>query len=983
MSSGDPRVILQDLLEFTVMIRHPGTAAVLGTGVLVSPEGIIVTCAHVLANHQLDPALPGIEVQVYLPARDDRPAHVDRAQVIWAATDGYSDDLVCLRTARPVPVPAEKVAVLGTSARSRDHRFQSFGFRVLDRYPGGLAQGTILGRVLPPEQARVHADPVQLKCSDINAGMSGAPVLDLERNLVVGVVAQTWYADQSLKDRDTAWAVDAKVLQFTGLGLPLQFEALTLQHAERPNYDRTLVRRAVPAPGHRLEDAPMPLEDWVGRQAQLDELDDAAHEERRLVIALVGLGGEGKSSLARRWVDDLLDRDGGVAGVFWWSCTERANTEEFLDAAIEFMSGGQIDPAKAAEGGGRPAVAFGMMAKRRYLIILDGLEVMQHQRGDRYAGLASAELRDFLQYAATPGSQSLVLLTSRLPVLDLAAYLTYRQVVVGALSREEGRHLLQLLGVVGSDAALDQVVDDWDGHALTLSLIGTYLKRRHGGDVRRIATLPPPQPNELRDAQVRRILAEYDQVLSAAERIVLQRISIFRTPVEPDAVRAVLRGATDVPDWAALQSTTMRYLLISRIVRRDSAGRYTMHPLVRDFYARQADDDVQLRRRLHELVKEHYLRNTAQSPAVPALDDLVPIIEAVHHAAASGAYDEACEILYDRVYLGDRGLITRELNAYETVLSILLDLFPDRDMWAEPLVTDRESRAWVLHEVATCLQLLGRLRDAAAMFRRAIPAMRELNAHLDAAVGVQNLAELFLELGALPACRSLVAEAFSLAPENSEDELVAETLQGGLAHLEGRSEQADHAFANAIRIAREVTPVPALYSASGVRYAEHLRRSGRLAEAERVHRLNLKICQAAKWRADVAHCLVGLGDLALDQSDFKQARERLDEAVRIAKGITRRDVLVAALRARGALALRIGQPKEARTHLDQARSLAELGGYRLAEVDTLIQLGQLHYSAGDTDMARDALNEAEQISIEIGYHWGSIDAAVVRSRLTI
>src|SRR5690606_35417332 len=108
-----------------------------------------------------------------------------------------------------------------------------------------------------------------------------------------------------------------------------------------------------------------------------------------------------------------LESANDVAGVFWWSCGERASTDELLDAVIEFLSGVQLEPARAAEGGGRPALAFGMMAQRRYLIVLDGLESMQHQRGDRYASVASPELRDFLHFAATPGSQSLVLLTSR------------------------------------------------------------------------------------------------------------------------------------------------------------------------------------------------------------------------------------------------------------------------------------------------------------------------------------------------------------------------------------------------------------------------------------------------------------------------------------------------------------------------------------------------------------------------------------------
>ena len=40
----------------------------------------------------------------------------------------------------------------------------------------------------------------------------------------------------------------------------------------------------------------------------------------------------------------------------------------------------------------------------------------------------------------------------------------------------DGMELLRKLGVKGSDEQLNNIVKDWDGHALTLSLLGNYLK---------------------------------------------------------------------------------------------------------------------------------------------------------------------------------------------------------------------------------------------------------------------------------------------------------------------------------------------------------------------------------------------------------------------------------------------------------------------------------------------------------------------------
>ena len=40
-------VVLQNLRDFTVQIRRADTNAIVGTGVVVSMDGKVVTCAHV------------------------------------------------------------------------------------------------------------------------------------------------------------------------------------------------------------------------------------------------------------------------------------------------------------------------------------------------------------------------------------------------------------------------------------------------------------------------------------------------------------------------------------------------------------------------------------------------------------------------------------------------------------------------------------------------------------------------------------------------------------------------------------------------------------------------------------------------------------------------------------------------------------------------------------------------------------------------
>jgi len=62
-------VRLQNLRDFTVQIRRPSDETIVGTGIAVSMDGQVVTCAHVVeAALGVHPRqADGAEVAVYFP----------------------------------------------------------------------------------------------------------------------------------------------------------------------------------------------------------------------------------------------------------------------------------------------------------------------------------------------------------------------------------------------------------------------------------------------------------------------------------------------------------------------------------------------------------------------------------------------------------------------------------------------------------------------------------------------------------------------------------------------------------------------------------------------------------------------------------------------------------------------------------------------------------------------------------------------------
>jgi tetratricopeptide (TPR) repeat protein len=1009
---SDDGIRLQNLRDFTVQICHVATDAIVGTGVVVSMDGKIVTCAHVIiaagVNPRLGRRIPsawglvvesifgrksgplaegnGAEVGVYFP--QVRGGEARRATVVGYFPQ-HEDDVVVLQLiGGPAPLGQEQIAKLGRAEPSEGNAFRSYGYTPIGDHPATRAGGTIMGTLERARVSHLQADLVQLSSRQIDKGMSGAAVLDEERNLIVGLIAERHYPDNtSIKD-DVGYAVDAYVLTFDPLNLPVRDAPLPKGAAPQPKTDIAEARAAVaPNLEPSFNGASPPLDEWVGRAELLREIGADWADPAKRATGLIGFGGEGKSSLARRWLDDLL-ADTSLPrpdGVFWWGFYDKPGIDEFFEAALKYMGGGRIDPRALPSSNVRAQVIGAMLGAGRYLFVLDGLEVLQHQDGDQYGLLASADLREFLGYFAAPGGASFCLITSRIPLFDLQSYTTYTHRDVDRLSAADGRALLRRLGVKGGDAALDKVVSDWDGHALTLSLLAAYLTDRYGGDITHIHDIPAPTTDEPRYERVQRVLRRYDEHLSAAERAFLTLFSAFRTPVREDAFEPVFRAKTSAKainapiaalDDAAFAALLKR-LVDYRILRRDRrAGYYTTHPLIRaHYFARLTADDRAEAQAAHEHIKDYYLAIAGDTPYNATLDDLAQLIEAVYHACRAGAHDEAYHILRESIYQQSRFVIIYQLGAWETTLALLLEFFPANDTSQEPQVSAPINKSLILNDVGLCLMSLGRLAEAAPFFERS--NVIALSQGQNASPGYINLAGLHAYLGDLAASADAARQAVNLArhEHNKKSERQAMAHQAWVACLHGDLDIGSAIFEQAEALQREGDPNKYyLYSNRGIFHADHLRRLRAVAYARRVTEANLEICERNRWGYFVSGCHRVLGDLDADTAQHERARQHYEEALKIARSISHRPSLIEALLARGRWAARRGDVAAARADLDEALAYAVAGGYRRYEADIRVGLAWAHHAAGDAALARAEAERARQMSVEMGYHWGPVDA---------
>ena len=836
--------------------------------------------------------------------------------------------------------------------------------------------------------------------------MSGAAVLDAERNLVVGIIAETFYPKNITKNSQKAWAVDARVLTFDPLNVPLyEGEYWERKASEKPSDEvmsqaRISVRRDL---GLTDYGAPIPPPEWVGRHELLGQLNQDWNDSDTKITGLIGFGGEGKSSLASRWIADLLKSQDQKQpdGLFWWSFYDRRSVDEFFEAALTYLSGGDRELLiNFRSPNARAHLIAGMLYSGQYLFVLDGLEVMQQQEGDNYGEFGSGDLREFLEYFSAPGHSSFCLITSRAPVFDLMDYTSYTHRDVTRLSDSEGCNLLRKVGVNGADADLEEAVNLWDGHALTLSLIGAYLAEAYNGDIAHLDDIEPPIAGEPRYERVHRILRRYDEHLINAERAFLQIFSAFRTPVKESAFEKVFRAkktknALNAPVAALSDSdfgTLIGCLKDYRILRHDpQEEHYTTHPLIRAHYsALLSQRDRRRTQKTHGQIKDYYLSVAGDVPRYPTLEDLIPLIEVVHHACQAEGHDEAFSIFVERIIQRERYVLAHQLGSYETLLAVMTEFFSDGDISQEPQVSDPKGKSWILNTVGLCLMYLGRLSEAVPFYERAIQMNEDMEGWRQASLNYENLTELYIHLGRLTESAQAATEGLQLnrRAEAKDREATSLIRQALSAHLHGDLETAGTAFQHAEALEHGIDPNRHyLYSLSGIHHADHLRRVGEADYARRVTEANLKSCEEYHWASSISQCYRVLGDLAEDAGDHESARQHYETALKIARSITVRDVLIEALLARGRWQARFFATPGMTggdygfSYLKEALGYALQGGYRRYEADIRVALAWWHRASGNSDAAKAEAARALTMSKEMGYHWGKVDAEEVLGEL--
>ena len=374
------------------------------------------------------------------------------------------------------------------------------------------------------------------------------------------------------------------------------------------------------APRIDLSHLPAGAEHFLGRGPELAVLDDAWSEPGTAVVELIAPGGTGKTALAKRWLDGLRAKGwNGAARVYGWSFYSQgtgegrqASEDHFLAAAIDWFS---IEIEASANPADKGRALADCIALQRTLLVLDGLEPLQYPPGPMAGEMRAPGLKTLLTQLAAAGHPGLCLLTSREWLQDLGEWVrkgtnpngAVLRLDLGNLSDADGAALLHAGGANQAGAAtigpddeeLKQANREVRGHALTLSLLGRYLARTKGGDIRQRDRVGLTRADRDARGHATKVVAAYETWFARAgeqrsrELAALRLLGFFDRP----AGRALLDALREAPPIVGLTEAlqgvdedtwraTLANLADCGLVQPDSqSGSLDAHPLVREHLA--------------------------------------------------------------------------------------------------------------------------------------------------------------------------------------------------------------------------------------------------------------------------------------------------------------------------------------------------------------------------------------------------------------
>nr|VFJ98439.1 MAG: Calcineurin-like phosphoesterase [Candidatus Kentron sp. H]VFJ98646.1 MAG: Calcineurin-like phosphoesterase [Candidatus Kentron sp. H]VFK03563.1 MAG: Calcineurin-like phosphoesterase [Candidatus Kentron sp. H] len=608
---------------------------------------------------------------------------------------------------------------------------------------------------------------------------------------------------------------------------------------------------------HFLHDHLLPA-DFTGRVAERRRLMAFLRGEQPSirVMAIRALDGMGKSCLARRVLEDLINGQNRNDGrddaaqprarpfyeqALWFSFCETGTEDEICGfrEIIARLSPDTLDPAELSEVVlSRSALAKRLrrqicrhMDRHPTLLILDGLDVILHTddpQNPHYGHVHEThrETLRLIQHCCNQG-ESRVLITTGVSPADLEGAACYVALELPALSTEEGAEYMERLGVRGDEAQLEHCSQLFGGYPLCLMAAGKQMRQRRipAGEVERLIADLDLFRRCSDGKRVARVVDACRAGLSPEQEHFLRMLSIHPRPMTerhfPVLVLGYGRGGQGgreiFPDTRRVWEGIIHPLEARGLIQvagddarsdnppldsdpADNEGhrwQYSVHPLMKLAFTLWlgVENKNRAHRQWARALRESLMLASSPSDA-NTLEALRPWLDVVEHYLDAGDWNRAWQ------HYPGRGIDDRLLESGYPGKLLRLGRRFEQARWQGWALTSGQQRH-LYHYLAHACHELERAREAIDYRKKAFAAGQAMG-RLDKIVeDGAILAESYAELGEIRAAHDVLAEITAQAgrlPRACKG--VHESARAQVALFSGDYSRAISLYESAIEVAK-------------------------------------------------------------------------------------------------------------------------------------------------------------------------------------
>jgi WD40 repeat protein len=374
----------------------------------------------------------------------------------------------------------------------------------------------------------------------------------------------------------------------------------TVQNLIRRQIQKKLVESPPTIPN--LQFAENSHQDWCevidvtffyGRQNDLDILEKWIDHDRCRLVALLGMGGLGKTALSVKLAQQLQDK---FDFVVWRSLNNAKTPSEMLTAVIHFLSQ-QKETPDTTDTNALISRLMEYLQRYRCLLVLDNFESVLKDEAQ-----AGAYRKDFEGYGSLlrrvgeVSHRSCVVITSREMPEEVATLegdiLPVRALQLTGLDEPAAERVLEAKGIKAMSNDLHRLVDWYRGNPLALKIAATSIKDLYSGSINRFL-----EQKTIIFSGISNLIEQQYQRLTAHEKQIMIWLAINREPVQPNELHSDI--VPKIEQNHLMMS--LRSLKRRSLVEHTAAG-FTQQPVVMEFVTNLLIEQI-----YQEITQEHPL----------------------------------------------------------------------------------------------------------------------------------------------------------------------------------------------------------------------------------------------------------------------------------------------------------------------------------------------------------------------------------------